>query len=200
MDRKVIWVGLGALAVVVVGILAAIIFAKPPSFVGTVYDSKAAPEIALPMANGGEFRLSEQKGRVVLLFFGFTNCPDVCPITMANLKQAVSQLGADASQAQVVFITVDPERDTEAVTQDYASQFDPAFLGLSGSMSELDQVWNDYGVYRELGPKDANGNYEVTHTARVTVIDLQGNLRLSFTADTSWQDILRDVKILLAEK
>ena len=200
MDRKVIWVGLGALAVVVVGILAALIFTKPPSFVGTVYDPKAAPEIALPMADGGEFQLSEQKGRVVLLFFGFTNCPDVCPITMANLKQAVSQLDADASRAQVVFITVDPERDTVAVTQDYASQFDPTFLGLSGSMSELGQVWNNYGVYRELGPKDANGNYEVTHTARVTVIDVQGNLRLSFTADTSWQDILHDVKILLAEK
>lgn len=199
MDRKVIWVGLGALTIVVVGIIAALIFAKPPSFLGTVYDLKTAPGIVLPKADGGEFRLSDQKGRVVVLFFGFTNCPDVCPVTMANLKQAVSQLGAEADRAQVVFVTVDPDRDTPAVTQGYASQFDPSFLGLSGTITELEPVWSDYGIFRELGAKDANGDYEVMHTARITVIDTKGNLRLSYNFDARWQDILHDVKILLAE-
>jgi len=200
MDRKVIWVGLVALVVVGMGIIAAIIFAQPPSFLGTVYEPTVAPDIVLPMANGGEFRLSDQKGRIVMLFFGFTYCPDVCPTTLANLKQVVSQLGTDADRVQVAFITVDPERDTSADMQDYASRFNSSFLGLSGSMTELGQVWSDYGVYRKLGPKDANGNYEVTHTARVTVIDAQGNLHLSFNFDTRWQDILHDVKILLDEK
>jgi protein SCO1/2 len=200
MDRKVIWVGFVSLTVVLVGILAAFIFARPPAFVGTVYDSKVAPEIVLPMANGSEFRLSAQQGRVVLLFFGFTNCPDVCPTTLANLKQVTSQLGADAARVQVVFIAVDPARDTSDLMQAYADRFDPSFLGLSGSMVELGKVWNEYGVYRELGAKDANGNYEVTHSARVTVIDPRGNLRLSFNVGVRWQDILHDVKILLAEK
>jgi protein SCO1/2 len=134
-----------------------------------------------------------------MLFFGFTHCPDVCPLTMANLKQAVTQLGSNAARVQVVFITVDPARDTPQQAQQYASQYDPSFVGLSGSAAQLEPVWNDYGIYRELGPKDASGNYEITHTARVTVIDPQGKLRLSFTPDTSWQDILHDLQLLLDE-
>ncbi len=200
MDRKVIWVGAVSLTMVLVGILAAIILARPPAFLGTVYESTVAPQIVLPTANGGEFRLSDQKGRVVLLFFGYTYCPDVCPTTLANLKQVVSQLGADAARVQVTFITVDPARDTSDLTQAYAVRFDPSFLGLSGNMTELGNVWSEYGAIRELGPKDANGDYEVTHSTRVTVIDTHGNLRLSFNYDSRWQDILHDLKILLAEK
>ena len=200
MDRKVIWVGLGSLFVVLVGILLAYLFAKPPSFLGTTYEPLPAPEIDMPLADGTQFRLSDHKGQVVLIFFGYTSCPDVCPTTLSNLKLVMNELGADAERVQVLFVTMDPDRDTPARTQDYASRFYPTFLGLSGPIEQLGKVWGDYGAYRELGPKDENGNYAVTHSSRLTVIDTHGNLRLSFNFDSRWQDILHDVRLLLAEK
>lgn len=200
MDRKVIWVGLGSLVVILVGILLAYLFAKPPSFLGTTYEPLPAPEIDMPLADGTQFRLSDHKGQVVLIFFGYTSCPDVCPTTLSNLKLVMNELGADAERVQVLFVTMDPDRDTPARTQDYASRFYPTFLGLSGPIEQLGKVWGDYGAYRELGPKDENGNYAVTHSSRLTVIDTHGNLRLSFNFDSRWQDILHDVRLLLAEK
>ncbi|MBI3173929.1 MAG: SCO family protein [Chloroflexi bacterium] len=200
MDRKVIWVGLGSLVVILVGILLAYLFAKPPSFLGTTYEPLPAPEIDIPLADGTQFRLSDHKGQVILLFFGYTSCPDVCPTTLSNLKLVMNELGADAERVQVLFVTMDPDRDTPARTQDYASRFYPTFLGLSGPIEQLGKVWGDYGAYRELGPKDENGNYAVTHSSRLTVIDTHGNLRLSFNFDSRWQDILHDVRLLLAEK
>jgi protein SCO1/2 len=201
MDRKPVWVGVGLFALVVVAILTAVFLARPPQYYATAYEPKPAPEIVLPLRTGGSFHLSDLKGRIVLLFFGFTNCPDICPTTLANLRQVVTQLSPDAApRVQVVFITVDPDRDTPARAQEYASQFDPSFIGLSGSTAELEQVWSRYGVYRELGASDAAGNYSVTHTARVTVIDPKGNLRLSINYDATWPDILHDVQILLDER
>lgn len=200
MDRKVIWVGLGSLVVILVGILLAYLFAKPPSFLGTTYEPLPAPEIDMPLADGTQFRLSDHKGQVVLIFFGYTSCPDVCPTTLSNLKLVMNELGADAERVQVLFVTMDPDRDTSARTQDYASRFYPTFLGLSGPIEQLGKVWGDYGAYRELGPKDENGNYAVTHSSRLTVIDTHGNLRLSFNFDSRWQDILHDVRLLQAEK
>jgi protein SCO1/2 len=175
------------------------VLARPPAFNGTVYEPKPAAEIVLPTANGGQFKLSDYHGKVVLLFFGYTNCPDVCPTTMANLKLAVEQLGADASRVQVVFVTVDPARDNPEGTQRYATTFNPSFLGLSGTEAQLQPVWDGYGVYRELGPKDVNGNYPVTHSARITVIDSKGDLRLSYTYEDPWQDISDDLRLLLGQ-
>jgi protein SCO1 len=121
MDRKPVWVGVGLFALVMVAILTAAFLARPPQYYATAYEPKPAPEITLPLSDGGSFHLSDLKGRVVLLFFGFTNCPDICPTTLANLRQVVSQLGPDAvSRVQVVFITVDPNRDTPGKAQEYA--------------------------------------------------------------------------------
>ncbi len=101
---------------------------------------------------------------------------------------------------QVVFVTMDPDRDSPERIQEYASRFYPTFVGISGPIEELGKIWGDYGAYRELSPKDENGNYLVTHSSRVTVIDTHGDLRLSFTFESRWQDILHDVKLLLAEE
>lgn len=199
MDRKLVWVGIGLLALIGVAVLATVALTRPPQYYATVYEPKAAPEITLPTVSGGSFHLSDLRGKVVLLFFGFTNCPDVCPTTMANLRQALSQLGPDTGRAQVVFITVDPQRDTPQKVQDYVSQFDKSFIGLSGSTAQLEPVWSEYGVYRELGAPDASGNYDVSHTARVTVLDPGGNLRLSINTDATWQDIVHDLRLLLKE-
>jgi protein SCO1/2 len=199
MNRKLVWVGVGLLIFVAIAAVAAGMLVRPSEYYATVYQPKAAPEISLPRPGGGQFHLHDLRGKVVLLFFSYINCMEICPTIMGNLTQAVSELGADAERVQVVYITVDPQRDTPELAQQYASGFDPSFIGLSGSPAELETVWKDYGIYREAGMPGADGSYEVIHTARVTVIDPQGNLRLSINSDSSWQDIVRDLQLLLDE-
>src|SRR5215211_4478411 len=151
MDRKTLLVGL--ILFLLIGIVAAgvFLFSKPASFRGTTYAEPypVAPEIELTRANGTRFRLSETRGKVVALFFGYTSCPDVCPTTMAELKQALEKLGNKADQVQVLFVTVDPQRDTPERVQEYVNHFNPDFIGLSGLEADLAKVWNDYGVFRQ---------------------------------------------------
>lgn len=200
MDRKLVFIGAGVLVMVVVAVLAANFIKPQVQLNGTVYEPKAAEDFTLPTADGGQFRLSEQRGKVVVLFFGFTNCKDICPLTMANMKQVFSQMdGKDAADVRVVLVTVDPDRDTPEVVQAYAGGFNPSFTGLSGTQEELEPVWNQYGIFREVGPVDHHGMYEVSHPSRLTIIDRQGNLRVSFNYDAPWQDILHDLLILTDE-
>lgn len=203
MDRRILLVGL--LSFLLVGAVAAgvFLFSKPDGFRGTMYAEPypLAPEIELSRDNGASFRLSEMRGNAVLLFFGYTSCPDVCPTTMAELKQALEKLGEeDAKQVQVLFVTVDPERDTPERVQEYVDHFNPDFIGLSGTESELAKVWNDYGVFREIVQGTSAAGYLVDHTARVTLIDDDGNLRLSYAFDAPVDYIVHDLKLLLEEK
>ena len=111
------------------------LFSKPDAFRGTTYAEPypVAPEIQLIRAGGTNFRLSEMRGKIVALFFGYTSCPDVCPTTMAELKQALDKVGPQADQVQVLFVTVDPQRDTPEKVQEYVNHFNSDFIGLSGS-------------------------------------------------------------------
>jgi protein SCO1 len=201
MDRKILLVGL--IAFLLIGIVAAggFLFSKPDTFRGTTYAEPypVAPEIELARANGTSFRLSEMRGKVVTLFFGYTSCPDVCPTTMAELKQALDQLGNQANHVQVLFVTVDPKRDTPERMQEYVNHFNPNFIGLSGSEAELAKVWNQYGVFREVAESTSAAGYLVSHTARITLIDQQGNLRVSFPVDTPVEDLAHDLNLLLNE-
>lgn len=159
-----------------------------------------APEIVLPQADGQVFRLSDQKGRVVLLFFGYTYCPDVCPSTLGTLNLALKRLGSRAEQVQVVFISVDPQRDTPQKAQDYASAFNTKFLGLSGSEETLQPIWQAYGVYRAVRPAEGNvDEYLVDHSARVYLVDKQGNLRLTYAFGTPVDDLVSDLRLILRE-
>jgi protein SCO1/2 len=199
MNKRVLQVGLGLL--VLIGAVMAIIllFPKDDTLRGTVFNpALPAPEIELTQGNGSSFRLSEMRGQVVLLYFGYTFCPDVCPTTLSDLRRVRADLGEDASRVQVLFVTVDPERDTVEKVDEYVSLFDPNFIGLSGSMGELQEVWDEYGIYREETefPNSASG-YLVNHTARVYLIDPDGNLHLSYSYGTPPEDILHDIKILL---
>lgn len=202
MDRKTLLVGM--IAFLLIGAVAAgiFIFSKPAGFRGTSYTEPypVAPEIELTRVDGSSFRLSEMRGKVVMLFFGYTSCPDVCPTTLAEFKQALEELGAKSDQVQVLFVTVDPERDTPQRTQEYVDHFNPKFIGLSGSEAELAKVWNDYGVFRETVKGTSAAGYLVNHTARVTLIDQQGNLRVSFGFDTPVKDIVHDLNLLLSER
>jgi protein SCO1 len=199
MDRKTLSVGL--VVFLLLGVVAAgvILFAKPASFRGTTYAKPypVAPDFTLTRADGTQFRLSEMHGKIVALFFGYTSCPDVCPTTLAELKQALEKLGNKADQVQVLFVTVDPQRDTPERVQEYVDHFNPDFVGLSGSESDLAKVWNDYGVFVEIVDGVSAAGYLVNHTARVTLIDQQGNLRVSFPFETPVEDVAHDLNLLL---
>jgi len=170
-------------------------------FHGTLFGPpRAAADFALTNQDGQTARLSDYRGQLVLLFFGYTHCPDACPTTLAQFKQVRAQLGSQADRVRFVFITVDPERDTPERLRQYLAAFDPAFIGLTGATADLEAVWKGYGVYRE---KRAVGGtaagYLMDHTARIYAVDARGNLRLTWLLDTDTADLLQDVRHLLEE-
>jgi protein SCO1/2 len=166
---------------------------------GTLYpELQPAPDFELTTMDGGRFRLSEHQGQIVLMFFGYTSCPDVCPTTLSEAKRVLDGLGEDAEQVAFLFITVDPERDTLEVLSNYVSVFHPSILGLSGTPDELEAVRQAYGVIAEKEVLDQSAtDYIVNHTARTFLVDKEGRLRLSYAFGTSPNDILEDIRHLL---
>jgi protein SCO1 len=163
-----------------------------PSFKSEAFNPvTAAPEISMTDQSGKPFQLSAMHGKVVLVFFGFTNCVDECPLTMANIKQAREILGDGAKDVQVVLVSTDPVRDTPQALQDFLGKFDKSFLGIPGSVDDLKKIWNEYGVEVLDGGE--------THSSFTYVIDKGGSLRLKFDPETTPEDIASDLKILLAE-
>ena len=199
MDKKITIVGLISLGVVALAIALNMFFLKPASFRGTAYADPLilAPDFTLKDASGSDFQLQANHGKIMLLFFGYTYCPDVCPTTLAELKLATQKLGADADKVQVVFISVDPGRDTSVTMQKYVERFDKSFIGLSGTEEVLTPIWADYGVFREVVERTSATNYIINHTARVILIDQDGNMRLSYGFQTPPEDIAHDIEILL---
>lgn len=147
---------------------------------------------------GRPFRLGDQRGKVVLLFFGYASCPDVCPTTLGDWKQVYARLGDDARRVRFVFITVDPERDTPERLQQHLALFNSDFIGLTGTPEELEPVYEAYGVYYEKvdAPQSALG-YLVNHTSSDFVIDPQGYWRLRHSFGTPVDDVVHDVRELL---
>ena len=199
MRRYGIWVGLVLLLGVFVA--AAFTFNRPYTLRGSVIQQPfAAPDFTLPDGRGGQYHLADQRGHIVLIFFGYTSCPDVCPTTMADFKQIRQRLGKDANRVEFVFITVDPGRDTPQKTSQYAANFDPTFYGLSGTEEQLAPVWKEYGVFRQLNktsPTDTT--YSVDHSSRVYLVDPSGNLRLTYSFGVAVDDILQDTRYLLKQ-
>ena len=164
-----------------------------PSFNGAALEPlAAAPAFSLTDHNGSPFHLSEMRGSVVLLFFGFTNCVEECPLTAAHLKLALETLGTDAQDVQVVLVSTDPVRDTPQMLKDFLGKFNPSFLGVTGTMDELTKTWDAYGIEVLFGGE--------THSSFTYAIDKAGNLRLKIDAEAFPEDIASDLKILLAEK
>ena len=148
--------------------------------------------------NGKPRKLEDFRGKVVIVFFGFTHCPDFCPTTLAELAQAIKTLGPDAERVQVLFVSVDPERDTRDALAKYVPAFDPRFLGLYGDMEATRRVAKEFKIYFE---KRKNGDsYQVDHSAQSYVIDPQGRLRLFVRHDRISSDLPDDLKTLLSEK
>jgi protein SCO1/2 len=148
--------------------------------------------------NGERRSLSDFKGKVVVVFFGFTHCPDVCPTTMLELARVAKELGPDASRLQVLFVTVDPERDTPEAMRQYVPSFHPSFLGLHGTQEEIARTAKEFKVYFHKQPQPG-GSYTVDHTAGTYVLDTRGRLRLFASFGAGAQAFLHDIKVLLRE-
>jgi len=148
--------------------------------------------------NGKPRHLEDFRGKAVVVFFGFTHCPDVCPTTLAEMSQVVKQLGPDGDRVQVLLVTVDPERDTREALAKYVTAFDPRFLGMYGDLEATRRVAKDFKVYFEK--RKTGDSYSVDHSAQSYVIDPQGRLRLFVRHDRISSDLPDDLKTLLREK
>ena len=189
MQRRTILLGISSVAAL---LLIALLFTvrNRSTLKGSIITPPwPAPEINLTDHNGQPFRLSDHRGQAVLLYFGYVNCPDECPLTMANQKVALESLGDRAKDVQVIMVSTDPARDTPPALKDYMEHFDPSFLALTGTVPELEKAWKDYGVTVEEGGE--------THSLFLYVIDHAGNVRETFLPDSLPADIARDVNLLL---
>jgi protein SCO1/2 len=159
---------------------------------------RAAIDFTLQASDGSEFKLSQQRGKVVLLNFGYTFCPDVCPTTLVELSQVRARLGDAAKRVQTAFITLDPERDTPERLSIYTKAFDPTFIGLTGSAEQLAHVRTMYGVIAEKETSQGtSAGYLIAHSAYTYVIDPKGRLRLLFPFGMSVEEMADDIMQLL---
>lgn len=170
----------------------------PPQFHGMILQSpQPIANFTLTDAHGNPVSLRDFRGKVVLLYFGYTYCPDVCPATLTELKQAMAQLGKRAGDVQTIMVSVDPERDTPQALQEYVSYFDPSFIGLTGTESEVLAAATPLGVFFEKSEGTAATGYLIDHTATVLVIDRKGYLRLVYPFGTSGEDMATDLRYII---
>jgi protein SCO1 len=155
-------------------------------------------DFSLPDTSGKTRTLADFKGRAVVLFFGYTHCPDVCPTTLAELSQALQQLGDDGKRVQVLMVTVDPARDTPELLGQYVSAFNASYIGLRpADDAQLVKVAKDFRVYYAKAPGKTPGDYTMDHTAASYVFDPQGKLRLFARDGQGVQTWVHDLKLLL---
>jgi protein SCO1/2 len=160
--------------------------------------TRPAADFALTAPDGTEFRLSRERGKVVALWFGYTFCPDVCPMTLSELLQARQRLDKGKPRFRIVFVTVDPERDTPARLREYAKAFGGGFTALTGPADQLAQVRKAYGVVAEKRVVAGTAaSYLIDHSAFVYVVDPAGQLRVMFPFGMSVDDMVHDIKLLL---
>jgi protein SCO1/2 len=156
-----------------------------------------AKDFALTDHNGKARSLADFKGKAVVIFFGYTQCPDVCPTTMAEMASVMKLLGNDAEKVQVLFVTVDPERDTQALLSAYVPTFDPRFLGLFGDQAATVKVAKEFKVFYQKAAGKTADSYTMDHTAGSYVFDPQGRIRLFLKHGQGAEPIAHDLKILL---
>ncbi|MGA1328469.1 MAG: SCO family protein [Rubrivivax sp.] len=157
-----------------------------------------ARELTLPDIEGRPRSIAEFKGKVVVVFFGFTHCPDVCPTTLVELAAVKRALGADGERVQGIFVTVDPERDTAEVLRAYVSNFDPGFVALRGGLDETAAMAKQFKVFYAKVPGKTPDTYTMDHTAGSYIFDPQGRVRLFTRYGTGTDALVHDLKILLA--
>lgn len=175
---------------------------RPPAVVFKSTDITGVPyaqTLDLSDVSGQKRSLSDFKGKVVIVFFGFTQCPDVCPTTLAELVQVKQALGPDGDRIQPIFITVDPERDTPEVLKAYVTSFDPSFIALRGSLEETTAVAKEFKVYFAKVPGKTPTSYTMDHTAGSYVFDTHGKVRLLIRNGSGIPVWVADLKALLSQ-
>lgn len=155
-------------------------------------------ELDLLDHNGKPRTLADFRGKVVVIFFGFAHCPDVCPTTLSELAAVARELGKDAERMQVLFVTVDPERDTPEVLRQYVPSFDPRFLGLYGDADATARAAKEFKIFYQKQPLKDSKTYSVDHSAGSYILDREGRLRLYARYGAAAPLLLHDIRILLA--
>ena len=190
MDKKLFWVVTGILSLVVlVAAMATILIRMPQTFSGSVINpASPAVDFSLTSQTGATVRLSDYRGKYVLLYFGYSHCQDECPVSMAVLAKVRVELGAQSNQVQVLFVSTDPATDTQQSMGVFLARFDPTFIGLVGSLQQLQPIWKSYGVTVQNGGE--------THSSYTYLIDPSGNLRLTYAYPSTPEQISADLKLL----
>ncbi len=186
----------GALALSLLPLLAACGNSGPEFKGSDITGTKLGKDMALVDTAGQPRTLADYDGKVKVVFFGFTQCPDVCPTALAEMAQVMQKLGPDADKVQVIMVTVDPERDTPEVLREYVGAFDKRFVGLTGNAEQIKQTASSFKVYYAKSPR-ADGDYSMDHTAAFYLLDAKGESRVLLN-NTAGVDVLtHDIKALV---
>ncbi len=184
---------------VVAGLAAGFYFFRPHTFHGTVIQSpEPSYDFTLTGADG-DVSLSDFRGKLVLVYFGYTFCPDICPATLANVGQALNQIGGRADEVQLIMVSLDPERDTPEKLAEYVGHFHPSFIGITGTHEEIDTVASLYGIFYQVNKGSDATKYLIDHTATLLVIDREGYLKLVFPFGVTSQEIADDLKYMIRQ-
>lgn len=174
---------------------------KPPAFKSTdISGVDWGKNFALTDHTGKARTLADYKGKVVVLFFGYTQCPDVCPMTLSAMNEAMKQLGSDAARVQVLFATLDPARDTQELLAQYVPQFNPSFIGLRGDDATMAATAKDFRAFYAKVPGATPTTYTIDHSTGSYAFDAQGRLRLLLKHGEDPANVAADLKLLLAGK
>jgi protein SCO1/2 len=169
-----------------------------PAFKGNdISGTHLGRDVAMVDQDGKPRKLADFSGKVMLVFFGYTQCPDVCPTSLAELAQVMQALGPDAARVQVVMITVDPERDTPDVMKQYVTTFNPGFVGLTGSADQVKQAASSFKAYYAKVPAKGGKDYSMDHSAAFYLLDAKGEARVLANNDIGTDALVHDLKALL---
>lgn len=198
MDRRVFIIA-GVVLLLGLGFIGYQQLTAPPVYYGVYFDPPTSvPDFTL-LSDHGEISLSDFRGQYVMLYFGYTFCPDVCPATLSTLKNAFEKAGSAGEQFQVIFISVDPRRDTPERLGEYSRYFNPSFIGATGSLDDIIRITDEYGIHFHYNDAESQEYYTVDHTSVVLLIDRAGNEQMLWPHEATAKDIASDMKNLVRQ-
>lgn len=187
------------LASLVPGLVAVMACADPQLRGLAVDPPRTIADFQFTLPTGAQYSTAPEAGRPTLVFFGYTHCPDVCPLTLADWKRAKGKLGARGDRVRYLFVTVDPERDSRPVAQRYAAQFDAAFMGLSGDSATTTGIMRAFDVSAARESSADSTNYFVSHSGQTFLVDDHGRLVSMYPLGMGWEALVHDLEILLSQ-